>query len=65
MLLILVGLIVFPFITYYVSTILFYRQANSKVAGKNPPVVPYLVPGAFHAFSLAYDGPQKYFAALM
>ncbi|KAH9866193.1 hypothetical protein J1614_008758 [Plenodomus biglobosus] len=65
MLLFLSCLILFPFLTYYVSTLLFYRQVNSKARGKTPPTVPYLFSGVFHAFSLAYEGPQKYFAALL
>jgi hypothetical protein len=58
-------LIIAPALTYYVSTTLFYQHAKSTAANKTPPTIPYLVPGAFHAFSLAYDGPQKYFARLL
>ncbi|KAF2851767.1 putative cytochrome-like protein P450 [Plenodomus tracheiphilus IPT5] len=65
MLLFLSSFILFPFLTYYVSTLLFYRQVNSKASRKTPPIVPYLFPGIFHAFSLAYEGPQKYFASLL
>jgi hypothetical protein len=64
-LLIIVLLIVAPALTYYVSTTLFYQNAKSTTLGKRPPTIPYLVPGAFHAFSLAYDGPQKYFGRLL
>ncbi|CBX98775.1 similar to putative cytochrome P450 [Plenodomus lingam JN3] len=65
MLLFLSCLILFPFLTYYISTLLFYRQVNSKASRKTPPTIPYLFAGIFHAFSLAYEGPQKYFATLL
>lgn len=65
MLLVFSFLLIFPFFTYYVATTLFYRKVNSDSIGKTPPTVPYLIPGVFHAFSLAYEGPQKYFATLM
>ncbi|KAH7386034.1 cytochrome P450 [Pyrenochaeta sp. MPI-SDFR-AT-0127] len=58
-------LITLPFFTYYVSTQLFYRKANRASPGKRPPTIPYFIPGAFHAFTLAYEGPQKYFATLI
>lgn len=59
------ALFILPFLTYYLSTLSFYRKANSKVTGKRPPTIPYFIPGVFHAFTLAYEGPQKYFATLM
>lgn len=65
MLFVILSLIISPFLTYYISTTSFYRKANSKASGKTPPTVPFFIPGVFHAFSLAYDGPQKYFSALM
>jgi hypothetical protein len=65
LLLVAVLLIIIPALTYYVSTTLFYQNAKSTSPGKRPPTIPYLVPGAFHAFSIAYDGPQKFFARLL
>ncbi|CAO2651892.1 Nn.00g001750.m01.CDS01 [Neocucurbitaria sp. VM-36] len=65
MLIVILPLIISPFLTYYISTVLFYRKANSKASGKTPPTVPFFIPGIFHAFTLAYEGPQRYFAALM
>lgn len=59
------GLIIFPFLTCYIATILFYRKARSTARGKIPPSIPYYVPGIFHAFGLASIGPQKYFAQIM
>ncbi|KAL1798301.1 hypothetical protein ACET3X_002338 [Alternaria dauci] len=64
-LLLAVLLIVAPALTYYVSTTLFYQNAKTTASGSRPPTIPYLFPGVFHAFSLAYDGPQKYFARLL
>ncbi|KAL7777998.1 hypothetical protein CFE70_004672 [Pyrenophora teres f. teres 0-1] len=57
-------LIIVPICTYNVSKARFDRSSQST-ALQRPPTVPYLVPGVFHAFSLAFDGPQKYFATLM
>jgi len=57
-------LIIIPVLTYNVSKARFDRSSQST-ALQRPPTVPYLVPGVFHAFSLAFDGPQKYFATLM
>jgi hypothetical protein len=65
MLFLAVLLIVAPALIYYICTTRFYRKANSEALGKRPPTIPYLVPGVSHAFSLAYDGPQKYFAKLL
>jgi hypothetical protein len=59
------ALIISPFITYYITTLLFYRRIRSLATRKVPPTVPYFAPGLFHAFSLATFGPQKYFAELM
>lgn len=64
-LLLAVLLIVTPALTYYVSTTLFYQNAKHTASGSRPPTIPYLFPGVFHAFSIAYDGPQKYFARLL
>ncbi|KAF1835135.1 hypothetical protein BDW02DRAFT_496609 [Decorospora gaudefroyi] len=58
-------LVVIPALTYHVSKTLFYQKVNSKASAQTPPTIPYLVPGVFHAFSLAYEGPQKYFATLL
>jgi hypothetical protein len=58
-------LIISPFITYYITTSLFYRRARSPASKKVPPTVPYFAPGLFHAFSLASFGPPKYFAELV
>jgi hypothetical protein len=57
--------IISPFLTYYITTSLFYKKARSSATKKAPPTVPYCVPGIFHAFSLASIGPQKYFAWLV
>ncbi|CAA9961296.1 Cytochrome P450 [Pyrenophora teres f. maculata] len=57
-------LIIVPICTYNVSKARFDRSSQST-ALQRPPTVPYLVPGVFHAFSLAFDGPQKYFATLI
>ncbi|KAL6711448.1 hypothetical protein ACN47E_004382 [Coniothyrium glycines] len=65
MLFIVLALLGFPFLTYYVSTQLFHRRAKNSSAGKTPPLVPYSLPGVFHTFSLAYHGPQQYFASLL
>jgi hypothetical protein len=59
------ALIIFPFLTYYITTLLFYRRARSLAKNKVPPTIPYFAPGLFHAFSLASFGPQKYLAELM
>ncbi|KAH7068193.1 cytochrome P450 [Paraphoma chrysanthemicola] len=59
------ALIVLPFFTYYVTTLLFYRRVRSNECKKTPPTIPYYVPGIFHAFSLASTGPQEYIAQLM
>ncbi|KAF1849405.1 cytochrome P450 [Cucurbitaria berberidis CBS 394.84] len=65
MLLAIATLIIVPFLTFFLSTTLFYRKTKNKFPGQTPPTTPYFVPGVFHAFSLAYFGPQKYFAALI
>ncbi|RMZ70713.1 cytochrome p450 [Pyrenophora seminiperda CCB06] len=57
-------LIIIPILTYNVSKARFDRSSQSTTL-QRPPTVPYLVPGVFHAFSLAFDGPQKYFATLI
>jgi hypothetical protein len=59
------ALVICPLLIYYITTLLFYRRASSKLRGKVPPTVPYYVPVIFHAFSLAKTGPQKYFAQVM
>jgi hypothetical protein len=58
-------LVVVPFVTFYISVTLFQRKSQGKVTGKTPPTIPYYFPGIFHAFGLAYVGPQKYFAHLL
>ncbi|KAF1945985.1 cytochrome P450 [Clathrospora elynae] len=65
LLLIALLLVIIPILTYYASRALFYQNANNKALGKRPPTIPYLVPGIFHTFSLAYEGPQKCFATLI
>ncbi|KAF2822260.1 putative cytochrome-like protein P450 [Ophiobolus disseminans] len=64
-LLIISTFIIVPFLTYYITTILFHRNARSRARGKTPSTAPYYVPGIFHAFGLANTGPQKYFAQLI
>lgn len=64
-LLIICTLFAFPFAIYYITLSLFQRRVRSDTSGKSPPTVPYYIPGVFHAFSLAYTGPQKYFAQLL
>ncbi|KAI4952608.1 hypothetical protein J4E91_003080 [Alternaria rosae] len=59
LLLIFVLLIIAPALTYYVSTTLFYQTAKSTALGKEPPTIPYFVPGATHAFGLASNGQQN------
>ncbi|XP_014562251.1 hypothetical protein COCVIDRAFT_11346 [Bipolaris victoriae FI3] len=64
LLLIAVGIIVLPALTYYLTTAFFFQSAKNDAAGKRPPTIPYLVPGVFHTFSIAAEGPQKFFARL-
>jgi hypothetical protein len=59
------ALVLCPLLIYYITTLLFYRRASSKLRGKVPPTVPYYVPGIFHAFSLAKTGPPRYLAQVM
>jgi hypothetical protein len=65
MLLIAILLVAIPALTYYVSSTFFYRAVNSSASKSKPPTIPYLLPGVFHAFNVAYDGPQKFFATLL
>lgn len=59
------ALVVVPAVTYYLTTALFFRSAKNAATGKKPPTIPYLVPGVFHTFSIAAEGPQKFFARLL
>jgi hypothetical protein len=59
------SIIVLPFLTYYATSTLFFRSANSSSTGKTPPTVPYFIPGLFHAISFSQLGARKYFAELM
>lgn len=65
MLLIAIILISIPALTYYVSSTLFHRSSKTVASRRSPPTIPYLLPGVFHAFNLAYDGPPKCFATLL
>jgi hypothetical protein len=60
-----VSLIVFPLLTRYITTVLFYRRAKSKSKNKTPPVIPYYAPAFYHALNLAYLGPQRCLAQIM
>jgi len=59
-----VAIIVFPFLTYQLTSFLFYRTARSNGPLKTPPTIPYWVPGIFHGVGLAF-GPPVYFGKLM
>ncbi|OSS43390.1 hypothetical protein B5807_12008 [Epicoccum nigrum] len=59
-----VAILISPFLTYYVTSTLFFRTANNKTTSKRPPTVPYLLPGLFSAGGLARSGARKYFAEL-
>jgi hypothetical protein len=59
------ALVLFPFLTYCVTSTLFQRKVRSEACNKVPPTVPYQAPGIFHAFGLATIGPQKYLAQLV
>jgi hypothetical protein len=63
--LIVAALVVVPFVTYYLSLSLFQRKIRGNATEKTPPTIPFYFPGVFHAFGLAYVGPQKYFAYLL
>ena len=60
-----VAILITPFLTYYVTSTLFFRRANSKATSKQPPTIPYLLPGLFSAGGLARFGAREYFADLM
>lgn len=60
-----VVLIISPFLTYYLTTLVFYRRSRSKELGKYPPTIPFYLIGIFHTFSLMTAGPQQYFAQLL
>ncbi|KAH8722568.1 cytochrome P450 [Phaeosphaeriaceae sp. PMI808] len=60
-----VALVISPFLTFFLTTLLFYRKARSNASAKVPPTAPYFLPGIFHAFGMAFMGPQLYFAQLM
>ncbi|KAF9692788.1 hypothetical protein EKO04_009166 [Ascochyta lentis] len=64
-LIILASLVIFPFLTYYATSSLFFRRADSTTFGKKPPTIPYFVPGLFHASGFAQLGARKYFAELI
>lgn len=57
--------VVLPFLTYYVTSLLFFRQSKSKATQKRPPTIPYFIPGLFNALGFAQSGARKYFAELM
>ncbi|KAF2686921.1 cytochrome P450 [Lentithecium fluviatile CBS 122367] len=54
-------LVIFPILTYYLSTTLFFRKINRKGSKKAPPTVPYWIPGVYHAVGLI-SRPSTYFA---
>ena len=60
-----VALIVIPALTYYGTTALFFQASKDVATGKTPPTIPYLVPGVFHTFSIAFEGAPKFFARLL
>lgn len=60
-----VALIVIPALTYYGTTALFFQTSKDVATGKTPPTIPYLVPGVFHTFSIAFEGAPKLFARLL
>ncbi|KAH7132575.1 putative cytochrome-like protein P450 [Dendryphion nanum] len=62
LLLIFVTIILLPFITNYLSTSSFYRRANNKTPNKQPPVIPYWIPGIFHGFGVFTQGTSAFFA---
>ncbi|KAF1359708.1 cytochrome P450 [Lizonia empirigonia] len=64
-LIILAFVVVFPFLTYYATSTLFFRKVNSTSVAKRPPTIPYFIPGLFHAASFAQLGARKYFAELI
>ena len=59
-----ISTVLFPYITYQLTTILFYRTVRSKAILKTPPTIPYWVPGLFHTIGLAFGG-SAYFGKLM
>lgn len=61
-LLVVFAIIILPFLIYYVTSALFFRTANSKAVGKEPPTVPYFVPGIFSAGRFVRHGARKHFA---
>ncbi|KAF2628478.1 cytochrome P450 [Macroventuria anomochaeta] len=64
-LIIVASIIIFPFLTYYATSSLFFRRANNNSTGKAPPTIPYFIPGLFHAVSFTQSGARKYFAELI
>lgn len=65
LLLILASFVVIPYLTHQLSIFLFYRTARSPVNGKRPPIIPYWIPGVYHAFSILAQGPPAFFANAM
>ncbi|KAF3009741.1 hypothetical protein E8E13_009311 [Curvularia kusanoi] len=49
-LLIIGAIVISPILTYYITSSLFFRTANSKAANKHPPTIPYLVPELFKEY---------------
>ncbi|KAH6625376.1 hypothetical protein C7974DRAFT_200478 [Boeremia exigua] len=59
------AVVILPFLTYYVTSALFFRTANSTIDGKKPATVPYFIPAVFHSFGFLHWGAPKYFAELI
>ncbi|KAJ8112823.1 hypothetical protein OPT61_g4897 [Boeremia exigua] len=57
--------VILPFLTYYVTSALFFRKANSTAINKEPPTIPYFVPGLFNAANFGRSGARTYFAELI
>ena len=64
-LLVVASMVILPFLTYYVTSALFFRKANNKPIDKDPPTIPYFISGVFHTFGFAQLGARKYFAQAM
>ncbi|KAF1927586.1 uncharacterized protein M421DRAFT_64809 [Didymella exigua CBS 183.55] len=64
-LLVVASIVILPFLTYYTTSTLFIRRSNSKLTGKEPPTIPYFVPGLFSAAAFAQLGARRYFAELI
>ncbi|PVI04740.1 putative cytochrome-like protein P450 [Periconia macrospinosa] len=62
--LILFIVIAIPFLTHYITSILFNRNSANKNSPRNPPTIPYWIPGLCHALGLL-SKPSTYFALLI